>query len=36
MDGSYAYWLAAGIDADASAETIDAVIDLFVTENLSE
>ena len=36
MDGPYAYWLAAGIDADASAETIDAVIDLFVTENLSE
>ena len=26
----------AGIDADASPETIDAVIDLFVTENLSE
>lgn len=36
MEGPYAYWLSAGIDADADAETIDAVIDLFVTENLSE
>lgn len=36
MEGPYAYWLSAGIDADASPETIDAVIDLFVTENLSE
>ena len=32
--GPYAYWLSAGIDADASPETIDSVIDLFVSENL--
>ena len=30
MEGPYAYWLSAGIDADASPETIDSVIDLFV------
>ena len=35
MEGPYAYWLSAGIDADASPETIDSVIDLFVSENLS-
>ena len=35
MEGPYAYWLSAGIDADASLETINSVIDLFVTENLS-
>ena len=35
MEGPYAYWLSAGIDADASLETIENVIDLFVTENLS-
>lgn len=29
------YWLAAGIDANADAETIDNVIALFCTENLS-
>lgn len=33
--GSYAYWLSAGIDKDASEETIHSVIDLFITENLS-
>ena len=33
--GPYAYWLSAGIDEKASKETIDNVIDLFVTENLS-
>ena len=33
--GPYAYWLSAGIDKKASKETIDNVIDLFVTENLS-
>lgn len=33
--GPYAYWLSAGIDASADAQTIDNVIDLFVTENLS-
>lgn len=33
--GEYAYWLSAGIDADASEETIHNVIDLFITENLS-
>lgn len=36
MAGPYAYWLAAGIDANADAETIDNVIALFCTENLSE
>lgn len=35
MKGRYAYWLAAGIDANADAETIDNVIALFCTENLS-
>ena len=35
MKGAYAYWLAAGIDANADAETIDNVIALFCTENLS-
>ena len=34
MKGQYAYWLAAGIDANADAETIDNVIALFCTENL--
>lgn len=34
--GSYAYWLSAGIDTAASEETIHHVIDLFITENLSE
>lgn len=33
--GDYAYWLSAGIDMDASEETIHKVIDLFITENLS-
>lgn len=33
--GPYAYWLSAGIDANADVQTIDNVIDLFVTENLS-
>ena len=33
--GPYAYWLSAGIDANADAQTIDNVIGLFVTENLS-
>lgn len=33
--GKYAYWLSAGIDADADEETIHNVIDLFITENLS-
>jgi hypothetical protein len=32
--GNYAYWLSAGIDKDASEETIHNVIDLFITENL--
>lgn len=32
--GNYAYWLCAGIDKDASEETIHNVIDLFITENL--
>ena len=32
--GDYAYWLAAGIDADADEKTIHDVIDLFVTENV--
>lgn len=31
--GEYAYWLSAGIDADADEETIHNVIDLFITEN---
>ena len=35
IKGQYAYWLAAGIDANADAETIDNVIALFCTENLS-
>lgn len=32
--GDYAYWLAAGIDADADAETIEDVIALFTMENM--
>lgn len=36
MTGPYAYWLAAGIDANADAATIDNVIALFCTENLAE
>ncbi|MDO4633476.1 MAG: hypothetical protein Q4B01_06420 [Eubacteriales bacterium] len=32
--GPYAYWLAAGIDQDADEETINAVIELFCSENL--
>ena len=32
--GRYAYWLSAGIDKEASEETIHNVIDLFITENL--
>lgn len=35
MKGPYAYWLSAGIDANADAETISNVIELFCTENLS-
>ena len=31
--GAYAYWLSAGIDENADAETIDKVIGLFCTEN---
>ncbi len=34
MAGPYAYWLAAGIDANADAETIDNVIGLFCLENM--
>lgn len=34
--GPYAYWLSAGIDQAADETTIHNVIDLFVTENLSE
>ena len=33
MAGPYAYWLTAGIDADADEDTIHDVIDLFVEEN---
>ncbi len=33
--GPYAFWLAAGIDQEADEETIQKVIDLFVTENLA-
>ena len=33
LKGPYAYWLAAGIDAAADAETIENVIALFCTEN---
>lgn len=33
--GNYAYWLSAGIDVEASEETVHDVIDLFITENLS-
>ena len=36
MTGPYAYWLAAGIDANADAATIDNVIALFCAENLAE
>ena len=32
--GPYAYWLAAGIDADADEETIEKVIALFCLENM--
>ena len=32
--GDYAYWLCAGIDREASEETVHNVIDLFITENL--
>ena len=32
--GPYAYWLAAGIDAEADAETIENVIALFCLENM--
>ena len=35
MDGDYAYWFAAGIDANAGEDTIHDVIDLFVTENVA-
>ncbi|MBQ8072953.1 MAG: hypothetical protein IJ231_04215 [Clostridia bacterium] len=34
MVGPYAYWLAAGIDANADADTIDNVIALFCLENM--
>ena len=34
MKGPYAYWLAAGIDAEADAQTIKAVIQLFCLENM--
>jgi hypothetical protein len=34
MDGSYAYWLAAGIPVGSSDEFVKSCIDLFVTENL--
>ncbi|MBP3721472.1 MAG: hypothetical protein J6J41_09080 [Clostridia bacterium] len=34
MVGPYAYWLAAGIDANADAETINNVIGLFCLENM--
>ena len=34
MVGPYAYWLAAGIDADADADTINNVIALFCLENM--
>lgn len=33
-EGAYAYWLAAGIPADADAEMIENCIELFVNENL--
>ncbi len=32
--GKYAYWLSAGIDADASVQTIDSCISLFCLENM--
>ena len=35
-EGSYAYWLAAGIPADYDDKLIDNVIGLFVEENLSD
>ena len=35
-EGSYAYWLAAGIPADYDDKLIDNVIRLFVEENLSD
>ena len=34
LTGPYAYWLAAGIDADADEETIENVIALFCLENM--
>ena len=34
MKGPYAYWLAAAIDADADAETVEKVIRLFCLENM--
>ncbi|MBQ8952539.1 MAG: hypothetical protein IJ048_00350 [Clostridia bacterium] len=34
MAGPYAYWLAAGIDESADADTIDSVIALFCLENM--
>lgn len=34
LKGSYAYWLAAGIDTEADQETIQNVIQLFCQENL--
>ncbi len=34
LTGPYAYWLAAGIDADADEETIRSVIALFCLENM--
>ncbi len=34
MKGPYAYWLAAGIDADADEQTIKRVIRLFCLENM--
>ena len=35
-EGSYAYWLAAGIPADRDEALIKNVIELFCTENLAE
>jgi hypothetical protein len=34
MDGSYAYWLAAGIPINSSEEFVKSCIALFVEENL--
>ena len=36
FEGSYAYWNAAGIAADYTDEIMADVINLFVTENLSD